>query len=131
MLSPFDFVKDIEFTKHDLMKDDPEAEKNYVPFVINRALSYHMDCVMFANEMNQCPNLDKKMQYHYLLAVIRARRRQANKWAKPIVMDDLEVLSQAYGFSRRIGMLALPLLSEHELALLREQTDLGGLKKSK
>ena len=91
-MNPFDFVKDIEYPKNNLMKDDPLAEQDYVPFVINRALSYHFDCVMFANEMNQRPLTDKRMQYDYLMSTIRSRRRGYNKWVKPVTSEDLEAL---------------------------------------
>ncbi len=130
-MTPFDFVKDIEYTKHDLMKDDPLAEKDYIPFVVNRALSYQFDCVLFANEMNQRYLIDKKLQYHYLLHVIRSRRRTAQKWVKPEKIEDITVIQRAYGFTKREALQALPLLKEHELELLRDKTDLGGIKKSK
>ena len=36
--------------------------KDYKPFLINRALSYHMDCVLYVNEMNINNSLDVDMQ---------------------------------------------------------------------
>ena len=49
--NPFDFVKSVSNTKKDIMVDDIE-EKQYTPFLTNKALSYHQDAVYFANEMN-------------------------------------------------------------------------------
>src|SRR6187549_3643907 len=126
-LNPFSFVKDIEFAKKDLM-DSEDAEKAYVPFVVNKALSYHMDCVMFGNEMNRRAFLDKKLQYHYFLDAIRSRRRLYNKWEKPEVLEDLAVIMKIYKCSRRIARTYLPLITPHELEILRDKTDLGGIK---
>ena len=36
-----------------LIEEDPSEIKNYPPYIINRCLSGHLDCVMFANEMNK------------------------------------------------------------------------------
>jgi hypothetical protein len=51
---------------------EEENKKDYVPFVINKALSFHYDCIMIANEMNKLPNTDKILQYHYYLNKIRS-----------------------------------------------------------
>ena len=47
--------------------EDPDAKKDYPPYIINRCLSGHLDCVMFANEMNKYSFLDKDMQYSFYL----------------------------------------------------------------
>ena len=60
-MSPFDYVKEILQGKKQLIVDDL-SEKEYNPFIINRSLSYHKDCVFFANEMNRRHHLDKKLQ---------------------------------------------------------------------
>ena len=41
--------------------------KDYVPFVANRALSYHNDCLLYVAEMNRLNCLPNDMQYQYLL----------------------------------------------------------------
>ena len=37
-MNPFDFVKDINYKKKDLLQDDPDGhiERDYKPFLINR-----------------------------------------------------------------------------------------------
>ena len=57
-----------------------EDEKSYVPFIINRALSFHRDCVSMANEMNIRPQTPKLLQYHFLIATIRKWKRPFQKW---------------------------------------------------
>lgn len=64
--NPFDYVNAVLQSKKKLIVDD-QTEKAYNSFMTNRALSYHMDCLMFANEMNQKHFIDKKMQFDYLL----------------------------------------------------------------
>ena len=60
-MNPFDFVKEILQGKKQLIVDDL-TEKEYNSFIINRSLSYHKDCVLYANEMNRRHFLDKKLQ---------------------------------------------------------------------
>ena len=47
-MSPFDYVKEILQGKKQLIVDEL-TEKEYSPFLTNRSLSYHKDCIMFAN----------------------------------------------------------------------------------
>ena len=53
-----DWLNSINFNKNNLIEEDPSIIKDYPPYIINRCLSGHFDCVMFANEMNKYPNLD-------------------------------------------------------------------------
>ena len=54
-----DLLNSINFTKENLIEEDPDAISKYPPYIVNRCLSGHLDCIMFANEMNKFPNLDK------------------------------------------------------------------------
>ena len=51
-----DWLNSINFTKDNLVEEDPNAIKDYPPYIINRCLSGHLDSIMFANEMNKYPN---------------------------------------------------------------------------
>ena len=58
-----DYLNSINISKENLMEDeDPAWEAKYPPYIINKCMSHHMDTVKYANEMNQNPNLDKKLQ---------------------------------------------------------------------
>ena len=57
-MNPFDFVKQIESGKVNLIDETPELEKKYKQFIINRALSFNHDTALFANEMNFHNHLD-------------------------------------------------------------------------
>jgi histone deacetylase complex regulatory component SIN3 len=41
-----DFLKAINITKENLLEEDSLTEKEYVPFVVNRTLSYFPDTVL-------------------------------------------------------------------------------------
>ena len=128
IMNPFDFVKEILQGKKQLIVDDL-SEKEYNPFIINRSLSYHKDCVMYANEMNRKHFLDKKLQNAFLLNTVRSQKRPFAKWIKIEKSDDLECIKQVYGFSDSKAREALQLLSKDQIQQLKEQTDTGGLRK--
>ena len=70
-----DWLNSINFTKQNLIEEDPNLIKDYSPYIINRCLSGHLDCIMFVNEMNRYHNLDKDMQYNFYLNTLRKRKR--------------------------------------------------------
>ena len=97
-MNPFEFVKSINDTKQDLMtgtENDDLQEKGYTPFVVNRSMSYFVDTVLYANEINQYGHLDNKLQYHYLLYSIPKKKR-FSKWYKPEKTEDLEAVSEYF-----------------------------------
>ena len=76
-MNPFDFVTAITFTKKDIMVDDV-SRKSYSPFLTNKSLSYHQDCILYANEMNSKSHLDSTLQFHYFLNTLRKRKGSPN-----------------------------------------------------
>jgi hypothetical protein len=128
MAKVFDYVNEILYGKKDLMVDE-QSEKDYVPFLTNRSLSYHYDCVLFANEMNRRHFLDKKLQNSFLLNSIRSKKRPYVKWAKSEKQDDIEYIKKVYGYSDQKALDALRLINNEQIQQLKEQTDIGGLRK--
>jgi hypothetical protein len=127
-MSPFDYVNDILYGKKNLMVDEA-TEKDYKPFLINRSLSYHKDCILFANEMNQRHFLDKKLQNSFLINTVRSRKRPFAKWVKSEKSDDLQCVKSYFGYSDLKAKDALRLLSEEQIQKLKEKTETGGLRK--
>lgn len=127
-MNPFDYVNDILKDKKNLIVDEL-TEKDYQPFLVNRSLSYHMDCIIYANEMNRRHHLDKKMQNDFLINTIRSRKRPFAKWIKPVKSEDLECIKTYYGFSESKAREALNLLSDEQVKQIKEKTDIGGLRK--
>lgn len=128
MSNPFDYANSILQNKKNLIIDEL-TEKEYQPFLINRTLSYHKDCVLYANEMNRRHLTDKKLQYDFFLNTIRSQKRPFAKWIKPEKSDDLECIKQVFGLSDQKAREALRLLSNEQIQKLKEQTDTGGLRK--
>jgi hypothetical protein len=128
MSSPFDYVNEILQTKKQLIVD-AQTEKAYEPFLVNKTLSYHKDCIMYANEMNRRHQLDKKLQNDYLLNTIRPRKRSFNKWVKAEKSEDLACVKTYFGYSDAKAREALRLLSDEQIQQLKEKTDTGGLRK--
>ena len=127
-MSPFDFINAIMQSKKNLIVDE-ETEKEYVPFIINRGLSYHRDCVLYANEMNRHHFIDKKLQHDFLINSIRSKKRPFVKWAKPEKSDDLECIKTVYEFSESKAREAARILSKEQIQQLKEKTHTGGLRK--
>lgn len=128
MSNPFDYVNQIMQGKKELIVDE-QTEKAYVPFIINRSLSYHLDCIMYANEMNQRPFLDKKCQNSFLINTVRSRKRPFSKWAKAEKSEDLECVKKYFGYSDSKAKDAMRLLSDEQIQELKQKTETGGLRK--
>jgi hypothetical protein len=127
-MSPFDYVNEILYGKKNLIKDEI-SEKEYSPFLTNRSLSYHMDCIMFANEMNKRHFIDKKLQSDFLLNTVRSRKRPFAKWAKTEKSEDIECIKQVYNLSDSKAREILRLLSKEEIQQIKKQIETGGLRK--
>ena len=125
-MNPFEFLNAINYTKKDLMVD-PENEKHYNSFVINRSLSYFPDTVAIANEMNKYHHLDSRLQFSFLINIVRKRKR-FSKWIKPEIEDDVEVVKKYYGYSNEKSRQILPLLTSQQIDIIRKKVSKGGRK---
>ena len=103
-------LESINYTKEDVL--DPNG-KDYVPFVVNKSLSYFMDTVAYANEMNKYPFLDKRMQYDYLKGSIRKRKRFSG-WVKKDKSDVIDAIIKYYDISYRKATEYERLLTEDQ-----------------
>lgn len=83
MTSPFDFVSSVSDNKKDLIKAGTHSESEYIPYIVNKSLSYHLDSLFYANDMNIFANIPKTQQYQYLLSTLKPRKR-FGKWQKPV-----------------------------------------------
>jgi hypothetical protein len=119
-LNPFDYIKSINEKTGNMMDISPDAERDYVPFVVNRGLSFSADTILYANEMNCKPLTDRRMQYDYLYSSVRKRRRY-DKWVKPSQMDDelVEAVMLRYQVGRKRAMEYIRLLDDASLDALK------------
>lgn len=124
-MSPFDFVKSVTETKEDIFEGN---EKDYNPFVINKALSFNADCVFVVHELSKYPDIPKDSQYHLLLNILDKKKRWGKWVKKDSLPDDIDLLKEAYGYSNDKALAALPLFSDKQLIELRELLSKGGRK---
>jgi hypothetical protein len=125
-ISPFDFINAIHHSKEKLIVDE-WSEKQYEPYIINKGLSFGHDTVIPANEMNSRPHLDRRLQFDFLINIVRPKKR-FNKWIKADKIDDLEVVKEYYGYSTEKAKQVLPLLDQSKIEHLKTKIIKGGKK---
>ena len=119
-----DWLNSINFTKENLMEDS-SVIKDYAPYIVNRCLSGHLDTVLFANEMNKYPNLDKDIQYSFYLNTVRKKKR-FSPWLRKDKVTDLQSVKQYYGCSNEKASQALKILSTQQLEYIKQRLEIGG-----
>jgi len=122
-MTPFDFVN---LVLHAKKPDDELDFKDYAPFIVNRSLSYHIDCVLYANEMNLWTSTDKDMQYQYLLNSIRPMKRKFAPWQKSKNDENIDCVKTYFGYSNQKAKEALRILTDEQIAEIKRKTDKGG-----
>ena len=122
-----DWLNTINFTKENLIEEDPSVIKDYPPYIVNRCLSGHIDAIMFANEMNKFPNLDKDLQYHFFLNTLRKKKR-FSPWLRKDKVTDLEIIKQYYGYSNEKALNALKILTPDQINFIKQRLDIGGIR---
>ena len=120
-----DWLNSINFTRENLIEDDPEAIKSYPPYIVNRCLSGHLDTILFANEMNMYSNLDKDLQYSFLLYTLRKRKR-FSPWLKKEQIENLDLVKKHYGYSNEKARIAVNLLTKTQIEHIRNKHEMGG-----
>ncbi len=138
-VTPFTFINSINNGRKDkhlleeckadqsLEMANPESpDKAYVPFVINRSLSYFKDTVLFANEMNINHTLPNRMQYDFYRNMVTAKKR-FSKWGKKAsALKDIEIIQKEYGYSREKAEAVYPIFNNKEINNLYKKHDKGG-----
>jgi len=109
--------------KQNIMTDDNKNE--YPPFIINKCLSGFIDTIMVSNEININHHLSKKLQYEFLLNIVRPKRR-FSPWLKKEKITDLEIVKTYYGYSNEKARSALSLLSDEQLNCIKLKLSKGG-----
>lgn len=121
-----DYLNSINQNKKNIIVDD-ESEKAYPPFIVNKCLSAFHDTVLFANEMNMYPHLDKKMQYDFFINSINPRKR-FSPWAKKTKVEYLDAIKEYYSYNDDKALQALRILSKDQLEHIKKLVDKGGKK---
>ena len=122
-----EWLNSINNTKKNLINEDPSLEKEYPPYIINRCFSGHIDSIMFANELNKYPNLDKKLQYDFFLNSLRKKKR-FSPWLRKDQIKNLDLIKQYYGYSNEKAKQVLNILTKEQLSFIRDRLETGGKK---
>ena len=122
-----DWLNSINFSKKNLLEEDPSLIKEYVPFVINKCLSGEIDTIMYVNEMNINHHLDKDIQYSFYLNSLRKRKRYS-PWIYKDKIKDLDCLKSYYGYSNEKAKQALRVLTKEQLNFIKSKIETGGTK---
>lgn len=123
-ITPFDFINAITHGKNNLMVDD-WSERQYEAWMVNRGLSFGSDTVIQANEMNSRPHLDRKLQFDFLINIVRPKKR-FNKWIKAEKTEAIDIIKEYYEYSNRQARQVVSLFDDHQLELLKQKLQKGG-----
>lgn len=122
----FEYLKAVSMTKSVAHLEDVDFDDHYIPWLINRGLSYHQDAVLAANSMNERPWLSPALQFRFLLNTLRARSR-FSAWLKRSDSEDVVLVAEYYGCSVRHAHSLLTFHSDDQLRCIRARLNKGGV----
>lgn len=125
MSNVWDWVNSINF-KTDISENGDI--KQYVPYVVNKAFSYHLDSILFSNEMNKLHFIPDECQYKFYYNSLPKRKRIA-KWIKSESTEDIEIIKQYYDMSDSKAYEVIDLFSKKQIEYIKNKLQNGGLKK--
>jgi len=122
-----DWLNSINQTKKNLIDEDPSLEKDYAPYIINKCFSGHIDSLMFSNEMNINHHLDKKLQYDFLINILRTKKR-FSPWLRKDTIKDLDYVKRYYGYNNEKAQQSLRILTKEQINFIKSKFETGGKK---
>ena len=121
-----DYLNTINYQKKNLMDADDEMwEKKYPPFIVNKCLAPFPDTIFLVNEMNKHHQLDKKLQFDFLLNSLRTRKRYT-PWLKASKQKNLEYVKEYYGYNNEKAKSALKILNDDQIKTIKDSLNKGG-----
>ena len=121
-----DYLNAINHEKTNLLDTDDEMwEKKYPPFIINKCLAPFPDTIFLVNEMNKHHQLDKKLQFDFLLNSLRTRKRYT-PWLKASKQKNLEYVKEYYGYNNEKAKSALKILNDEQIKTIKDSLNKGG-----
>lgn len=121
-----DYLKAINKSKEPLMdSEDHFIERDYVPYVINRCLSFFPDTIIQTNEVNLRSNMDKKMQFDFLRGTIRKGNR-FSPWMKETLPKDIDAVKEYFNYNNKKAKEALDILTPEDLENIKNKLSKGG-----
>ena len=110
-----DFLNSINQSKKNLMAEDENCQKLYVPYVTNIIFSNFSDTIFHANFMNKLSHLSKRMQYEYYLYAVSKKKRYSNSKKLDEDTKTIENICIYYNYSEKKAKEALNILSKEQI----------------
>ena len=121
-----EYLKAINTSKEKLMDGEDEMwEKKYPAYIVNKCLAPFQDTIFLVNEMNMNHQIDKKLQFDFLLNTLRTRNRYT-PWLKAKKEKYLEYVKEYYGYSNEKAKSALSILNDEQVKTIIDSLDKGG-----
>jgi hypothetical protein len=111
-MNPFDIVNDLSYSKVGLIGS--ENESDYNAFIINKAFSYFIDGVLYANELNGLAHLTPRAQHDYYLRSLRKSKR-FSKWHKRIISEQVSCVAEYFQFSNAKASDAIRAMTQEQV----------------
>lgn len=115
-MNVFDYVNAINAGK-DLTLDRVESFTDYAPFVVNTAFSFHLDTILYANELNMNGQIPPRSQFHFYVKSVRPQRRSG--WIKKTPNEDVKKVMRVMNLSYVKALSALEVISPEQLDYIR------------
>lgn len=112
-------------TKVNIFTDGDYSD--YSPYIVNKALSYHKDCIYFVNEINRFRSIDKDAHYNYLINTIRPGKRGYKEWFKVKKDKRLDHIKLYFKCSDKKAREALKILTDEQINEIIRKTSIGGV----
>lgn len=91
-----------------------DSYSEYDPYMTNKALSHHKDCLPYVNEMNRYYFLDKDIQYNFYLFSIRSMKRPFQQWHKMEEISDINNVKKYFKCSNKKAKEYLQILTKEQ-----------------
>ncbi len=117
-MSPFDHGKSITETKVHALTTEHDIGQ-YNSFIVNRFLAYFPDCLLFANEINQHPDIPSNWKYDYLFYSVSQKKRYA-KWVSAKKDDTIGIIMEYYKVSYPKALTYSKILTKPQIEIIRE-----------
>lgn len=122
----FDILNNINSGKDRSLFHVSNYEKDYNPFMINRALMQNQRTVMIAQQANRAVLIDKEMHHDFMICAIKKNNSRA-KWKKPDEKSEyLEHVKNFYKVNEKVALQYLNILTIEECKVLLKKFDKGG-----
>ena len=122
----FDVIGDLSYQKKHLINMSEVSESEYVPYMTNKAFSFHIDSLFYANDMNIYSDLDKAIQYDYYFHSLSKKKRYS-KWFKPDNEERVLKIQQFFECNKDVAIEYMNILGKEEIdSIVEKMKSTGG-----